>query len=58
MADDKSKRGSADRLRINVHEDYERRYWAKKFHITQEELRAAVKRSGPIARNVERDLRK
>jgi hypothetical protein len=30
MADDKSKRGGSDRSKINIHEDYEVRYWKEK----------------------------
>jgi hypothetical protein len=34
MADDKTNRGPQDRTRINLSEDYEVRYWTKKFaHI-------------------------
>jgi len=29
MTDDPSKRGSQDRQRINIHEDYELRYWSE-----------------------------
>jgi Protein of unknown function (DUF3606) len=34
MADDLSKRGSQDRSRINIHEDYEVRYWSTKFGVS------------------------
>jgi Protein of unknown function (DUF3606) len=58
MADDKSKTGSQDRLRINVHEDYELRDWSKKFGCTHEELKAAVKAVGVMAKDVEAYLKK
>jgi hypothetical protein len=53
MADDKSKTGKPDRDRINVEEDYELREWAKKFDVTPERLREAVKTSGPMVRDIE-----
>jgi len=58
MPDDRSKRGPQDRNRINLNEDYEVRYWAEKFGVSEEELKAAVKRAGnnPVA--VEQDLKK
>ena len=56
MADDKSKTGQADRLRINTNEDYEVIDWAKKFGVTPERLRAAVAAVGPMAADVERHL--
>ncbi|KPF68318.1 hypothetical protein IP69_11670 [Bosea sp. AAP35] len=47
MADDKTIRGQQDRTRINMSEDYEVRYWTKKFGVTKEQLAAAVKTAGP-----------
>jgi hypothetical protein len=58
MADDKTKKGSQDRLRINVHEDYELRYWSKKFGVTRDELKAAVQKVGVMAKNVETELKR
>jgi hypothetical protein len=46
MSDNKSKRSGPDRSRINLHEDYEVRYWSKKFGITKHELEKAVKKAG------------
>jgi hypothetical protein len=57
MADDKSKVGKNDRDRINVNEDYELEDWSKKYGVSKEELRAAVKRVGPMAKDVEADLK-
>lgn len=56
MSDDKMNRGSADRSRINIHEDYERRYWAKKLGISEEELKAVVQEVGPMVKDVEKEL--
>lgn len=49
MADDKTIRGPQDRTRINLSEDYEVRYWTKKFGVTKEQLEAAVKTAGSSA---------
>ena len=57
MSDDKNKVGQADRLRVNVHEDYELTDWSEKFGVTPDELRAAVKKVGPMAADVERELK-
>jgi hypothetical protein len=58
MADDKTKTGKADRIRINVNEDYELRDWAKKLSVTPEQLKAAVKKVGPVAAAVAKELGK
>ena len=56
MTDDKTKTGGADRRRISLDEDYEVRDWAKKFGVTEDELRAAVAKVGPEAVDVENYL--
>jgi hypothetical protein len=56
MSDDESKTGRADRQRINMSEDYEVRDWAKKFGVTEDGLRKAVERVGPMADDVRREL--
>ena len=58
MADDKTKRGPQDASRINVHEEYEVRYWTEKFGCTEEELKTAVKKVGVMAKDVEKELKK
>jgi hypothetical protein len=58
MADDKNKTGGQDRLRINVNEDYELRDWSKKFGVSPEQLKAAVKKVGVMAADVEKELKK
>lgn len=58
MADDKTKIGSPDRDRINTSEDYEVRDWAKKFDVSEDRLREAVKKVGPVASDVARQLGK
>ena len=46
MADNKKKRGGADRGLIALSEPYEVAYWSKKFKITPAKLKAAVKQAG------------
>jgi hypothetical protein len=58
LADDKSKTGRPDRARINTNEDYEVRDWAKKFGVSEDTLRSAVKKVGPVASDVARQLGK
>jgi Protein of unknown function (DUF3606) len=57
MADDKGKPGGQDRTRINVNEDYELRDWSKKFGVSADQLRAAVKAVGTGAQAVEQHLK-
>jgi Protein of unknown function (DUF3606) len=56
MADDPNNRGPADRARVNVNEDYEVRYWTKKWGVTAQQLRDAVARVGVMADDVARAL--
>jgi hypothetical protein len=57
MADDKSNAGGRDRTRIDVNQDYELRDWSKKFGVSPEELKAAVKAVGSESNAVEQHLR-
>ena len=52
MSDDKSQSGGQDRRRINVHEDYELRDWAKSMHTTPERIKEAVQAVGDRADKV------
>ena len=56
MSDDKSKSGGQDRIRINVHEEYELRDWSKRLGVTPERLKELVKEHGPIAANIRKAL--
>jgi len=58
MADDKTDRGPQDRSRINMSEDYEVRYWTKKFGVTKDELAKAVAKAGQSAAAVAHALGK
>ena len=57
MADNKKKRGGADRGLIALSEPYEVSYWSKKFKITPAKLKAAVGKAGRSAKNVEAYLK-
>ncbi len=58
MADDPDNKSQADRLRINVNEPHEVRYWTKELRLTEEQLRQAVQAAGVMAENVRRHLGK
>ena len=58
MADDKTKTGKPDRDRINMDEAYEVRDWSKRLGVSEVELRAAVKKAGPMAKDVAKALGK
>jgi Protein of unknown function (DUF3606) len=52
MADNKKKRGGADRALIALGESYEVAYWSKKFKITPARLKAVVAAAGHSSKNV------
>ena len=61
MTDDKTqtgqiKRAGVDRERINVNEQYELRDWSAKLGVTSWEVKAAVRKVGPVAKDVARAL--
>jgi len=61
MSDDKTKTGEikragVDRERINVNEEYELRDWSAKLGVTSWEVKAAVRKVGPMAKDVARAL--
>jgi hypothetical protein len=45
-------------MRINLHEEYEVRYWTAVLGVTVSELRAAVDEVGPMVADVRRHLDK
>lgn len=57
MSDDKSKSGGQDRERINVHQDYELRDWAKSLGTTPERVKEAVQAVGDRADKVREFLK-
>jgi len=56
MPDDLSKRGPADRTRININEAHEIAYWSKVLACSEEELRRAVDAVGVMAADVRQHL--
>lgn len=58
MADNKTNKGEPDRSRINTNEDYEVKYWARKFGVTATELKKAVKYAGTKPEDVAAYLQK
>ena len=57
MSDNKTQTGGADRKRIDVNEDYELRDWSKKFNVTPDKLKEAVRAVGTSADAVQKHLR-
>jgi hypothetical protein len=55
--DDKNETGKPDRDRINVNEEYELRDWSQKFGVSPERLKEAVDKVGPMAKDVEAELK-
>mgnify|MGYP001545502124 CR=1 FL=1 len=53
MSDNTKNVGSPDRDRISLSEDYEVRYWSKRFGVTAEGLKNAVNHVGNNPKNVE-----
>jgi len=58
MSADLSKRGQQDRIRINVNEVHEVRYWTEELGVTREELERAVKAVGVMMEDVRKHLKK
>jgi hypothetical protein len=58
VADDRTVTGQADRTRINMSEDYEVRYWTEKWHVSRDELAAAVREAGVMVKDVAKRLGK
>jgi hypothetical protein len=58
MSDDLSKRRPQDATKVNVNESWELDYWSKKFGVTKEKLKEAVKAVGTSAVLVQKYLGK
>ena len=57
MPDDKSKKGKQDDSRININHDCELRDWSKRFRVTPQQIKEAIKAVAPMAEDVRRHLR-
>ncbi len=58
MSDDLTKKGPADRTRINIHEPWEVKWWCKELGCTEQQLKDAVKAVGVMVKDVRRYLGK
>ncbi len=58
MSDDLSKKRPQDATKVNVNESWELEYWSKKFGVTKEQLKNAVKAVGVSAAAVQKYLGK
>jgi Protein of unknown function (DUF3606) len=58
MPDDLSRKGPADRTRINLKEPYEVQYWADKFDVSKERLSEAVRKVGHSVEAVSQELKR
>lgn len=52
MVDDLMERGPRDRSRISLQEDWELKYWAQTFGVTEQRLKDAVRVVGSYAMDV------
>jgi hypothetical protein len=58
MADDLTNKGSQDRSRINMNEDFEVKYWTRHLGVSREDLQKAVEKVGNSAAAVRKELGK
>jgi hypothetical protein len=58
MADNLSKRHPQDASRINIHEDWEVRYWTNKWQVSRQQFMDTVKRVGVQVNDVAKALGK
>ena len=56
MADNLQSAGPQDRSRINVHEEWELRYWTEELGVSKERLTELVKEVGPTVAAVRQRL--
>jgi 3-oxoacyl-[acyl-carrier-protein] synthase III len=54
--DDPKNKGPQDRSKINMHEDYEVKYWTKELGVSKEKLQKAVDKVGNSAAAVRKEL--
>jgi hypothetical protein len=54
--DDQKKKGPADRSKINVHEDWEVKYWTKELGVDKAQLQKLVDNVGNSAAAVRQEL--
>ncbi|MDI4236163.1 DUF3606 domain-containing protein [Bradyrhizobium sp. 31Argb] len=54
--DNLTKRDQRDRSKINMHQDFEVKYWARELGVTREQLQKAVDKVGNSAATVRKEL--
>jgi 3-oxoacyl-[acyl-carrier-protein] synthase III len=54
--DDLKNKGPPDRSKINMHEDYEVKYWTKELGVDKEQLQKLVDKVGNSAAAVRKEL--
>jgi 3-oxoacyl-[acyl-carrier-protein] synthase III len=54
--DNLTKKDQPDRSKINMHEDYEVKYWAKELGVSKDELQKTVDKVGNSAAAVRKEL--
>jgi 3-oxoacyl-[acyl-carrier-protein] synthase III len=54
--DDLKKKGTRDRSKINMHKDFEVKYWTKTLGVSKEQLQKAVDKVGNSAAAVRKEL--
>jgi hypothetical protein len=54
--DDLKKKGSQDRSKINMNEDYQVKYWTKELGVNKEQLQKLVDKVGNSAAAVRKEL--
>jgi uncharacterized protein DUF3606 len=54
--DNLTKKDQPDRSKINMHEDYEVKYWTKELGVTREQLQKAIEKVGNSASAVRKEL--
>jgi 3-oxoacyl-[acyl-carrier-protein] synthase III len=56
MSDNLTKRDQRDRSMINMHEDFEVKYWTEELGVSSDELQKAVDKVGNSAAAVRKEL--
>jgi len=56
MAEDLSKKGPADKAKVNVNEPWELKYWTKTLNVAEEKLKAAEKAVGTRLEDIRKYL--
>ena len=58
MNDDRDDSGPRDRTTINMNENFELRYWSKELGVSLAQLRAIIRKVGPVVKDIREELEK